>query len=159
MKNKNVERQIKDCSKELFSIKKRIIKLSPLDSIIPYLTNYTLIRGCGTIEWAIKNLIYENICAANTSIQIKEYFSNNLLERAVNPQKENILKLINHFDAGWKNSFKNGLRAQANSSLKSLYDLRCEFAHGGNPRPSFPDVYRYYFVSIDAVVLLDNIIN
>ena len=56
--NGNYERLLQDCAIELNSIQQWIVNHN-LDSNVRFLTSYSVIKACGTIEIVLKQIIYD----------------------------------------------------------------------------------------------------
>ncbi|MGB6082584.1 HEPN domain-containing protein [Moheibacter sp.] len=161
MNNNSVEQSINDCKDEIARIEAAIGVFGQSHHMVPYLTNYMIIKCCGTIENAFKSIIsdYHNSIPAQAKNFIEQTFTNSSL----NPSKENICKSLKRFDINWNNAFKTKLSAEPNcsqleSSLKSLNDARNEFAHGGHPTVSHSSVKQYFEHSVRIIEILDEII-
>lgn len=161
MNNINVKQNIDNCKTELDEIQKVIDVFGQSHSIVPYLTNYAVIKCCGTIENSFKSIISD--FHQGLPNQAKSYIENTFTYSSMNPSKENICKSLKKFDNNWNDQFKNKLNQEANksqldSSLKSLNDARNEFAHGGHPKVSFLSVKNYFNDSVKFIEILDDII-
>ncbi len=147
MNNQTVYQNILDCSAELQKIQESISFVGQSHSIVPFLTNYAIIKCCGTIEHAFKTIITD----FHTAIpqQARNYIEETFFKSSMNPSKDNIHRSLEKFDPSWNQAFKDKLNAEANksrieSSLKSLNDARNEFAHGGRPTVSFQNILIYF---------------
>ncbi|MFK3811201.1 hypothetical protein ACI1VO_31630, partial [Escherichia coli] len=58
--NNNAKNSSIDCLKELESIEKMIESSGPTTTIVKYLTRYSIIRTCGTIEYSFKTIISDH---------------------------------------------------------------------------------------------------
>ncbi|MFN0728999.1 HEPN domain-containing protein [Polaribacter gochangensis] len=161
MNNASVKQSIDDCSKELEDIQKVIDVFGQSHSIVPFLTNYAIIKCCGTIENSFKSVIadFHNKLPS----QAKNYIDSTFTNSSMNPSKDNICRSLKRFDENWNTSFKEKLdlepnKSQIDSSLKSLNDARNEFAHGGHPKLSFGSVKTYFCDSQKIIEILDDII-
>lgn len=161
MNNSTVEQSLIDCSEELNNIQKVIDVFGQSHSIVPFLTNYAVIKCCGTIENSFKSIIadFHNTLPK----QAKKYIDSTFTNSSMNPSKENICKSLNKFDENWNDLFKDRLTKETNgsrieSSLKSLNNARNEFAHGGHPKVSFSSIRTYFNDSQKVIEILDDII-
>ena len=161
MNNTTVKQTIDNCSSELNEIQKIIDVFGQSHSIVPYLTNYAVIKCCGAIENSFKAILtdFHN----SLPIQAKNYLEKTFTNSSMNPSKENICKSLKRFDENWNNEFKRKLdleinKSQIDSSLKSLNDARNEFAHGGHPRVSFSSVKSYFADSSKIIEIIDDIV-
>lgn len=161
MNNASVKQSIEDCAKEMDNIQKIIDVFGQAHSIVPFLTNYAVIKCCGTIENSFKSVIgdFHNTLPP----QAKKYIDSTFTNSSMNPSKDNICKSLNRFDENWNKSFKAKLnlepnKSQIDSSLKSLNDARNEFAHGGHPKVSFGSIKNYFKDSQKVIEILDDIV-
>ena len=161
MNNAAIQTLLDDCSIELQEIEQIITVFKQTHSIVPYLTNYAVIKCCGTIEYSFKTIIseYHNSIPA----QAKNYIDKTFTNSSMNPSKENICKSLRNFDSNWNDQFKLKLKndpdsSQIESSLSSLNNARNNFAHGGHPNVSFKSVKQYFEDSKKVIEFLDDII-
>lgn len=162
MNNTNAQVLINDCLNELNDIKNIIDKIGQFDNKVPYLTKYSIIKCCGTIEQSFKTIIAD-YCETGSSPQLKNYLFNKFRNYSRNPSIENIHRSLIEFDTTWNNKFKIILKCfnkneKLTTSIKSLNDARNEFAHGGNPNLAFSDVFKYFNDSIIIMNIIDGII-
>lgn len=161
MNNLEVKQCIDDCSQEMDEIQKIIDVFGQSHSIVPYLTNYAIIKCCGTIENTFKAILSD---FHNTlPVQAKNYIETTFTNSSMNPSKDNICKCLKRFDENWNIEFKFKLDLQPNksqieSSLKSLNEARNEFAHGGYPRVSFGSVRTYFNDSKIIIEIIDDVV-
>lgn len=161
MNNTTVCNSLIDCSLELQKIQESINFVGQTHSIVPFLTNYALIKCCGTIENSFKTIISDFHNALPP--QAKNYIIETFYNSSMNPSKHNIHQTLCKFDVNWNNSFKDRLNAEIDksrieSSLKSLNEARNEFAHGGRPNISFNNIVAYFEDSKKIIEILDDII-
>lgn len=162
MHNTNVKELLDSCQAELTSIQTTITHLGITSNIVPYLTKYSVIRACGTIETSFKSLIADH-CEYRSKQQVKRFISKRVREGSANPTFDMICKFLKDFDIGWNDQFKTQFRAEPNrqslkDSLQSLVDARNDFAHGGNPSAGITDVITYYHNSRRIIEIMDNVI-
>lgn len=161
MNNTSVEQSINDCRDEITRIEAIINVFGQSHQIVPYLTNYMIIKCCGTIENAFKAIISDY--HQTIPVQAKNYIESTFTNSSMNPSKDNICKSLKKFDNNWNTQFKSKLSLEPNTyqldtSLKSLNDARNEFAHGGHPRISHTSVKQYFEHSVRIIELLDEVI-
>jgi len=125
------------------------------------LTNYAIIKCCGTIENAFKTVITDFHNTLHQ--QAKNYIEETFYKSSINPSKDNIHKSLEKFDPAWNTAFKAKLnlekdRARIESSLKSLNDARNEFAHGGRPTVSFQSIFLYFNDAKRIIEILDEVV-
>ena len=161
MNNQTALTSLNDCATELTKLQQIINQVGQSDTIVPFLTNYAVIKCCGTIEICFKIIISD----FHNSLpqQAKNYIENTFLYSSMNPNKDNICKSLLNFDVQWNVNFKAKLSGESNksrieSSLRSLNEARNTFAHGGNPGVSFSSVVTYFNDSKRVIELLDEIV-
>ena len=162
MNNIRAAQLIADCKIELNGIRGIINQTNPFDAIIPFLTNYAIIKACGTIEQSFKTIIAD-FCQTNQNPQVQNYIQNTFRESSQNPSYDNICKSLAAFDTNWKDSFKRRIRNKANTfklktSLKALNEARNTFAHGNITSVSFTSVFGYFEDSLVIIETLDRVV-
>lgn len=162
MNNTDVEQQLNSCRAELANIQAIINSLGLASNIVPYLTKYSVIRACGSIESSFKSIIAD-YCDHRSKVQVKRFLSKRVRGGAANPSFDMICKFLNDFDESWKVEFKSKLNAEPNKqnlkdSLQSLVDARNDFAHGGSPSASITDVLNYFSNSQRIIELMDEVV-
>lgn len=161
MNNQNAFSSLNNCNQELYKIKKIIEVFGQDHNIVPFLTNYAVIKCCGTIEICFKTIISD--FHDTLPHQAKKYIQNTFLMSSKNPNKSNICDSLNKFDENWKKEFISKLVAEIHankieSSLSSLNSARNELAHGGNPTVSFNSLLIYFEDSKRIIEILDEVI-
>jgi hypothetical protein len=161
MNNQSVLTSLNDCTLELTRLQQIIDVFGQSHSIVPFLTNYAVIKCCGTIEYCFKIIIsdFHNTLPS----QAKNYIENTFLYSSLNPSKDNICKSLLKFDEKWNINFKAKLsihpdKNRIESSLSSLNEARNAFAHGGNPGVSFSSVVNYFNDSKKVIEFLDEVV-
>lgn len=161
MNNQTALNSLNDCSKELIKLQQIIDVFGQSHTIVPFLTNYAIIKCCGTIEYCFKIIISD----FHNSLppQAKNYIETTFLYSSMNPSKDNICKSLIKFDEKWNNNFKTKLsvepdKSRIESSLSSLNEARNAFAHGGNPSVSFSSVVTYFTDSKRVIEILDEVV-
>lgn len=151
-RNDSVESMLVGCEHELDGIEGLIRSSGGGTSpVTRYLTNYSIVRACGTVEQSFKALVADRVTDGH-SVQIRSYIDQRIRYSSMNPSFDNICNLLKAFDSNWHTEFKTKVPdSRLRVSLKSLNELRNTFAHGGHPSASFNDVKRYYE---DAVIVL-----
>lgn len=153
--NNNAKNSIIDCLKELESIEKMIESSGPTTTIVKYLTRYSIIRTCGTIEYSFKTIISDHKYDQHSE-QIQRFIDEKFRNSSMNPNYDNICKALGSFDNNWCNNFKDKIKNDPHSnklrdSLKSLNRARNDFAHGKSPTVSFQYIFDYF---IDSVAII-----
>lgn len=158
MNNQSAISLIEDCKSDLERISLIIEVLGSTNRAIPFLTKYSIIKVCGTLEQCFK-IIISDYSTNQQNQQIKNYINITFRESSINPNLVNIYKSLSKFDTNWKNNFKQNINTNINKvrildSIKSLNNARNEFAHGGNPQTTFNDVESYF---VDAKTIIEYI--
>jgi hypothetical protein len=163
MNNICVAGLIKDCEEELDRIEKTISTNPAVYlTVTPYLTAYTLIKACGTSEFAFKKLIYD---ALNPKPQqMDAYFQDAFMDRGMGPTVGRICAELSKFDADWEKEFNSSLRTRADysqlcSALKSLVKNRNQMAHGGSVTITLNSVKEYFLSSKVVLEMLDKTVS
>ena len=161
MNNQEAQNSIDKCLEELQRIY-HLIEGHGTSSIVPFLTNYSIVRACGTIEFCFKTVISDSLSGHST--QIANYIDNTIRNSSMNPSKDNICRTLKKFDEEWNTEFKNQLRnhehsTRLNSSIDSLNSLRNSFAHGDPLSSSFDDIRNYFNDSVIMIEILDEIVS
>lgn len=148
---------INDCKTELSKIE-TYIKSNSLDSNCPYLISYSVIRACGTIEKVLKQLFYDHLIK-NTNNEAKNYFEKNILESSWNPSCGQIQRILDIINPDWSVQFQTLTNASNDKMhLKSLVNLRNDFAHGQTITASISSIIGYYDGACNILKILDSII-
>lgn len=163
MNNVDVEYVLNECQSDLNLAHSLVMSLGAASNIVQYVTKYSLIKACGTIEISYKAIIAD-YCEWRSKKQIKQFISKRVRDNSSNPSFSNICKTLKEFDENWNNDFKDALEVRPDKtvlldSLQSLVDARNEFAHGGNPTLTIQSVLDYYKHSRTIIEILDSIIN
>ena len=161
MNNQTALSSLNDCSAELSKLQQIIDVFGQSHSIVPFLTNYAVIKCCGTIENCFKIIIAD--FHHSLTPQARNYIENTFLNSSMNPSKENICKSLVKFDQQWNVNFKAKLSIERDknrieSSLSSLNEARNAFAHGGNPGVSFSSVVTYFNDCRKVIEILDDVV-
>jgi hypothetical protein len=162
MNNIKAAKLIEDCKIELKDIDGIIQQTDPFNKLIPFLTNYAIIKTCGTIEQSFKTIIAD-FCQFNQNTQVQNYIQNTFRESSQNPSYDNICKSLAAFDNNWNDLFKIKIKNKKNNfklktSLKSLNQARNTFAHGGTTSVSFQYVIDYFQDSLVIIETLDSVV-
>ena len=152
---------LNECSVELEKIKLSIDFMGQSHSIVPFLTNYAIIKCCGTIENSFKTILTD--FHSSLPPQAKNYIEDTFYKSSMNPSKSNIHKSLEKFDPKWNSEFKRKLNLELNKtriefSLNSLNQARNAFAHGGKPVISFNSIIIYFHDSRRIIELIDEIV-
>jgi hypothetical protein len=163
MNNIDISLQLDSCKSELDNIKLIIDSLGPASNIVPYLNKYAVVKACGVIEVAYKNIIAD-YCDKRSKPQVKTFLKKHVRDNSKNPNYGNISRLLKDFDENWYSSFIIKMNAETHktrieTSIKSLVDARNEFAHGGNPTSTVSDVIFYFGDCRRVIEIIDEILN
>lgn len=161
MNNQNAENAISDCQNEFTALAVLIQQTGVASPLGRYLTHYSLIRACGTIEYAFKTIIAD--FHVNISPQLTTYLDNKIRSSSCNPSYQNMLNMLGDFDDQWKTNFKNQVNALPNSqrvlfSLNSLNSNRNALAHGQGCTVTFNDIHTYFTDAVQIITVLDSIV-
>ena len=153
---------IDDCTIELNDIEGRLDNLPALDKERLYLTQYALIKSCGTVEFVYRSIVADYFDQSSL-VQIHTYIDNTVRSGSMSATYDNMNKLLKKFDSNWANTFKNSVQSHPNaqrliSSSNSLVNNRHLFAHGKPPTATFRDIKNYYFDVLQLVNILDSIV-
>ena len=151
-----------DCTAEMNDIQIKINALSPLDKTKKYLTNYALVKACGTLEFVYRSIVVDYFSGINNT-QIHTYLDKQVLQGSMSATYNNMCGLLNKFDDSWKTNFKNAVNAHVDSqrlisSLDSLVTNRHSFAHGRMPTATFQDIYNYYNDGVTVLGIFDSVV-
>lgn len=160
MNNEEAQRNIELCNVDLQKIY-HLIEGHGTSSIVPFLTNYSIVKACGTIEYCFKTIISDYL--SGQSSQLNNYIDNTIRNSSMNPSRDNICRTLNKIDQEWNNEFKNKLNTHVNSarlknSIDSLNSARNSFAHGDTPSSTFDDIKNYFEDSALIIEMLDEVI-
>lgn len=153
---------IDECTIELNDIEGRLDNLPALDKERLYLTQYALIKSCGTVEFVYRSIVADYFDQSSL-VQIHTYIDNTVRSGSMSATYDNMNKLLKKFDSNWANTFKNSVQSHPNaqrliSSSNSLVNNRHLFAHGKPPTATFRDIKNYYFDVLQLVNILDSIV-
>lgn len=154
--NSTARNSILSCLQELERIEGIIDLLGGTSNPVPFLTRYSIIKACGTIEYSFKTIISDHRYTEHSE-QVQRFIDEKFRNSSMNPNYNNICKALASFDEGWSKKFKSKIsgdvdRERLQDSLKSLNTARNDFAHGKSPTTSFKNVYDYF---IDCIVIME----
>lgn len=160
MNNINAKSAINDCNADLARITDIINKEGSTNPLSGYLTKYSLIRICGTLEICYKTIIadyYENI-----SPQLGQFIGFHLRDASMNPTYDNICRAIKSFDDTRQQSFKSAVTILPHTeSLQEAFSVlnreRNNIAHGLNSTLSFNDMKKRFSEALQIIEVLDSI--
>ncbi|WP_447868189.1 HEPN domain-containing protein [Rahnella aceris] len=160
--NSNARTSIETCWSELEKIGHLLEGFGAMANPTSYLTRYSIIKACGTIEYSFKTIICDHQYSSH-SLQVQNFINEKFRNSSMNPSFENILSGLKWFDPEWKASFKERFRLHENrsrlqDSLKSLNTARNTFAHGNNPTASFANIRDYFCDSVVILEIMESVI-
>lgn len=161
--NISVNDAIVRCVDELEKIEKFIESVGPTAHPVAYLTRYSIIRSCGTIEYGFKTIL-SDIHIDTQTPQLKNFIDKKIRSSSMNPSYENIIRSLESFDENWKVFFKERIKSLPHKdktldALKSLNQARNAFAHGGIPTTSFVSVRTYFDECVKVLELIEESIS
>lgn len=161
MNNQNAENAINECLNEFNALAVLIPQTGVMSPLGRYLTHYSLIRACGTIEYAFKTIIAD--FHQGISPQLSNYLDNRVRSNSCNPSYKNIVTMLGEFDNQWKANFKSQVNSLADSqrilaSLESLNANRNSLAHGHGSTVTFNDIQVYFTDAVQIIQVLDSVI-
>lgn len=158
--NPNAKIAIDDCDAELSRITNIINDVGSTNPLSGYLTKYSLIRICGTLEVCYKTIIadyYENLAP-----QLGRYIGYHLRDASMNPTYNRICEAIKRFDDTKEQNFKSKIATLTNKeSSKEAFAVlnreRNNIAHGINSTLSFNDMKNRFSEAIKIIEVLDSV--
>ena len=162
MTNQEAQDSIDICTAELQRIYHLIQGHGHMSPIVPFLTKYSIVRACGTIEFCFKTIISDSHSGHST--QITNFIDNTVRNSSMNPSRQNISTTLKKFDPDWKTNFNQKLNEHTDSermkaSIDSLNSARNSFAHGDTPSATFENINDYFIDSIEIMKILDEIVS
>ncbi|HDL8332964.1 TPA: hypothetical protein PXR26_003868 [Yersinia enterocolitica] len=160
--NSQARESIDTCFSELNKIGGLIELLGGTSHPAPYLTRYSVIKACGTIEFSFKTIISDHQYSDHSE-QIRRFIDEKFRNSSMNPSYDNICKSLKSFDETWCVNFRNTINANIHKSrlldsLKSLNTARNEFAHGQSPTTSFASVQTYFTDCVEIIQIMEDAI-
>lgn len=161
MKNE-LQEMLNECINELADIEVRINALPPLDKARQYLSNYALIKACGTAEFVYRSIVADYFSALSNS-RIDTYLDSTVRQGSNSAKYDNMRGLLNRFDIQWANDFKAAVQARSDgqrliAASNSLVTNRHTFAHGKMPTATFRDIKNYYIDVVELIKIFDSIV-
>lgn len=153
---------ISACSVELTDISSKMSSLQPLDKTRSYLTQYALIRACGTIEFVYRSIVADFFDQFGVD-QMEMYIDKTVRQGSMSCKYDNMCSLLSKFDDSWCRNFKQAAAQHPDgqrlmSSVNSLVTNRHQFAHGRPPTATFTDICQYYQDGLTLIGLFDSIV-
>lgn len=145
--NGNYRQTLRDCEVELNSIK-QWIDSNRLDSNVRFLTSYSVIKACGTVEYVFKQIVYDYL-SSGANEEAKTYLNKSIIEASFNPSTGQMYRILEKINSDWRVGFENLIKGSSQmGQLNSLVKLRNSFAHGSAITASINDVKSYYNAGI-----------
>lgn len=145
--NGNYRQTLRDCEVELNSIK-QWIDSNRLDSNVRFLTSYSVIKACGTVEYVFKQIVYDYL-SSGANEEAKTYLNKSIIEASFNPSTGQMYRILEKINSDWRVGFENLIKGSSQmGQLNSLVKLRNSFAHGSAITASINDVKNYYNAGI-----------
>jgi hypothetical protein len=160
--NSSVSERITTCLDELDKIDHVLKGMGSTSHPAPFLTRYSIMRSCGTIEYGFKAII-SDIHEAEQTPQLKNFIDQKFRNTSMNPSYDNICKSLGAFDENWKRQFKLSIKDLPNhervkASLEALNGARNQFAHGGAPTMSFSSLMTYFQDSLKILEIVELVV-
>ena len=145
--NGNYRQTLRDCEVELNSIQ-QWIHSNRLDSNVRFLTSYSVIKACGTVEYIFKQIVYDYL-SSGANEEAKTYLNKSIIEASFNPSTGQMYRILEKINSDWRVGFENLIKGSSQmGQLNSLVKLRNSFAHGSAITASINDVKNYYNAGI-----------
>ena len=145
--NGDYRQTLRDCEVELNSIQ-QWIHSNRLDSNVRFLTSYSVIKACGTVEYVFKQIVYDYL-SSGANEEAKTYLNKSIIEASFNPSTGQMYRILEKINSDWRVGFENLIKGSSQmGQLNSLVKLRNRFAHGSAITASINDVKNYYNAGI-----------
>ncbi len=145
--NGDYRQTLRDCEVELNSIQ-QWIHSNRLDSNVRFLTSYSVIKACGTVEYVFKQIVYDYL-SSGANEEAKTYLNKSIIEASFNPSTGQMYRILEKINSDWRVGFENLIKGSSQmGQLNSLVKLRNSFAHGSAITASINDVKNYYNAGI-----------
>ena len=145
--NGDYRQTVRDCEVELNSIQ-QWIHSNRLDSNVRFLTSYSVIKACGTVEYVFKQIVYDYL-SSGANEEAKTYLNKSIIEASFNPSTGQMYRILEKINSDWRVGFENLIKGSSQmGQLNSLVKLRNSFAHGSAITASINDVKNYYNAGI-----------
>lgn len=145
--NGDYRQTLRDCEVELNSIQ-QWIHSNRLDSNVRFLTSYSVIKACGTVEYIFKQIVYDYL-SSGANEEAKTYLNKSIIEASFNPSTGQMYRILEKINSDWRVGFENLIKGSSQmGQLNSLVKLRNSFAHGSAITASINDVKNYYNAGI-----------
>lgn len=147
-----------DCCQELATIQDWISK-NKFDTNTRFLVGYAVIKSCGTIEFALKQMLYDQLIAGGANDEAKNHFARHILNASFNPSCDKITRLLSSVNKEKNKRFECLIKGtQQKGDLSSLVELRNSFAHGSAITSSIEDLKKYFDSGVWVLEQLDSVL-
>jgi hypothetical protein len=165
MKNKIVEKKIRECFSEMNNVKLTLEKfnIKNIDKEREYFSKYILIYISGVLEISYKTLI-SDYCVEKSNIHLHNFFEAVILKKSKNATMGNICEILQNINPDINTTFKNTLKKyrhgeEIKASIQSLNTLRHSFAHGIlTEKVYLSDLEKYFNQSVKMLIILDRVL-
>ncbi len=162
MHNREVNDTLKDCRMELQDIKTILSTDTAIkfNRITKYLTNYSIVKACSTIEYSYKKIIAD-FFESGQSIYVKKFISEKVRRDSSNPSLTIINQTLKSFDVHYNDEFNRVIKQSKkryNDSLEKLREARNTVAHGGNITTNVDFVILHFQVCREMLTALDGVL-
>lgn len=159
---RELQDMLDECIDELTDIEMRINVLPPLDKARQYLSNYALIKACGTAEFVYRSIVADYFSVLSDS-RIDTYLDSTVRQGSNSAKYDNMRGLLKKFDEQWANNFKSVVQGRTDGqrlidASNSLVTNRHTFAHGSMPTATFLDIKNYYLDVVELIRIFDSIV-
>jgi hypothetical protein len=158
LSNYEVKTLLIECRAELQDIKHILSKNIKFNKQTKYLTNYSIIKACSTIEFCYKKTIADYF-DHNQNIFIKNFISNKLRHDSSNPSIAIINNSLKSFGDQYNDEFNKRIKCNRKiyeKSLTKLREARNKVAHGENITVTVDFVITHFQISREIIIHLDN---
>lgn len=143
-----LQEMLDNCLLELDDIETKLNSLPSLDITKRYLTQYALIKACGTVEFVYRSIVADYFSKFSIS-QIDNYLEKTVRNGSMSATYSNMNALLEKFDSSWAGLFKKNVQARIDkekiiTASNSLVNNRHSFAHGRSPSATFQEIKQYY---------------
>lgn len=101
----NSKQLLKDCQVEIDDIKRWIAE-NKFHSNTRYLTAYAVVKASGTIEYVLKQMIFDRL-SKGTSEETNNFLSKSIVEASYNPSTGQIMRILQKINSEWKERFES----------------------------------------------------
>lgn len=128
----------------------RVESFDPGDEIIGDLNRYLCVRVCGYLEQSIVSL--SRAACERTSGSLGQAFALSWLERAPNPSRGEVIRIVQRFSPDWAQELQEMLKVDNKGDrLNALVGIRNDVAHGKNQGVSAKQARDYYELATEVI--------